>query len=129
MSPAADRQSFGDRLVSTLTDDLPAIATGIIVAMPVAYGLRSWTDEFAVSFFVLILGGVTVPGLIDRYSPGSGIQSDVLWTVVGCVVVFTVFLGLFTVLGEVAAGIVAAATAFIVVSLGGPLLLAYLTNV
>jgi len=124
MPPAADRRSVRDRISSTLTEDLPSIATGIVVAIPVAYGVESWTGEFAASFFVLLLAGVTVPGLVDRYGPASGPRSDVLWTIVGCLVVLAAFLGLFIALEEVVAGTVAAAAAFVLVSLGAPVILA-----
>jgi len=127
MPPTPDQSSFGNRVVRTLTQDFPSIATGVVVAMPVAYGVQSWTDAFAASFFVLILGGVTVPGLVDRYGP-AGFRSAILWTIVGCLAVFATFLALFATLASVLTGTVAAAVAFIVVSLGAPVLLAAVTD-
>ncbi len=128
MSPAPDQPSLGTRIAATLAHDLPSIATGIVLAMPVAYGVQSWTDAFAASFFVLILGGVSVPGLVDRYGPSSDVRAAVLWTVAGCLAVFAAFLALFAILAGVLAGTVAAAIAFIVVSLGTPVLLAAVTD-
>ena len=128
MPSATEDRSLGDRLPATLTDDLPSIATGIVVAMPVAYGVRWWTNDFAASFFVLILAGVSVPGLVDRFAPATSPGSEIRWTIAGCAVAIGAFLVLFLALDALLAGTVAAAIAFVVVSLGMPVLLARLTG-
>ncbi|MFT4889512.1 MAG: hypothetical protein ACI9YT_000422 [Halobacteriales archaeon] len=128
MSPDSPRQSNGNRLASTLTDDLPSIATGVVVAMPVAYGVQLRTGEFAASFFVLLLAGVTVPGLVDRYGRAPNVRSAVRWTIVGCLGVIVTFLVTFTLIDALLAGTLAAAIAFVVVSLGAPVVLDPVTD-
>jgi len=128
MSSDPPRRSIGARLASILTDDLPSIATGVVVAMPVAYGVQLWTGEFAVAFFVLILAGVTVPGLVDRYDRAPNVRAAVRWTVVGCLGVVLAFLVAFVLVDALVAGTVAAAIAFVAVSLGAPVVLDSVTD-
>lgn len=107
--------NFRDHLFS----DLPTRVTAVTLAIPTAYLSQQAIDApYSVGFFLLILVGVGVPQLWERWPVAYGPPGAVLWTLVASTLMVAVLLGLFFVLQSVIGEFPAAVLGFLVADLG-----------
>jgi hypothetical protein len=96
------------------------LLAAIVAAPPTAYYVQQWLDSgFAASFLVLVILGVSVPQLYDRWPHQYKPSLAVAWTLAACTVMTVVFVATYLVATNLGAGtLTAAILVFLVTELG-----------
>lgn len=108
-----------------------SILVAIVLAVPTGLLAETWLHWEGLGFLLVLALGVMVPTAYRRQWPGHRSTAGApAWTVVACAIAATVTVGL-TTLGGTYGGqseVIAAVVGFLVVALGGPILLYRLTG-
>jgi hypothetical protein len=100
--------------------ETPVLLAAIVVALPTAYSVQHWLDSgFEASFLVLMMLGVGVPQLYDRWPHQYEPPLAVVWALAACAVVTAVFVAVYLVAYGLGAGTpIAAIVALLLADLG-----------